>query len=212
MNAWVVRGLVLAALNVAVRAVVGFAIGQWPMQGTPIRLLSLLLVILAAGVWGYVDSRRDRAANPNSEDGADLLMLWLKAGVLGGLAAGALAWLIDKFPNFDLGDNPLFFELTAGAAFTILLIFVPGMTGVGIGRFLANRAEDKAASSAPQRTREPVGVGAGGYSESASHRDSSYDDSAYDDSIFPAQRRGDADAVTEEFPAVTDRSENGKST
>ncbi|WP_068273110.1 B-4DMT family transporter [Aldersonia kunmingensis] len=203
MNAWVVRGLVLAVVNVAVRALLGFGIGQWPMQGTPMRLLSLLVVILAAAGWGYVDAKRDRAAYPGEDEGADLTMLWLKAAILGGLAGGALAWLVDMFPSFDLGDNPLFFELTAGAAWTILLIFVPAMIGIGIGHFIARRAEDKAEESAPKHSREPVAVGASGaYGEAG----------GYDPSIFPTeQRQVDAEAPTEQFPAITDRPQDGKS-
>jgi hypothetical protein len=207
MNAWVVRGLVLAVVNVAVRALLGFGIGQWPLQGTPMRLLSLLVVILAAAAWGYVDAKRDRAEYPGDDDGADLTMLWLKAAILGGLAGGALAWLVDMLPSFDLGDNPLFFELSAGAAWTILLIFVPAMTGIGIGHFFARRAEDKAEASAPKHSREPVAVGAAGagaYGEAG----------GYDESIFPNQpaqhAHGDADAPTEQFPAITDQSRDGK--
>lgn len=205
MNAWVVRGLVLAVVNVVVRALLGFGIGQWPMQGTPMRMLSLLVVILAAAAWGYIDAKRDSAANPGSDEGADLTMLWLKSAILGGLAGGVLAWLVDLFPRFDLDDNPLFFELTAGAAWTILLIFVPAMIGIGIGHFLARRAEGKAEASAPEHSREPVAAGASGaYGEAG----------GYDESIFPTEsqaRHGDADAPTEQFPAITDERQDGKS-
>lgn len=215
MNAWLVRGLALAVLNVAVRALLGFGIGEWPTHGTPMRLLSLLVVIVAALVWGLLDARRDRAAHPGGSDqGTDLTMLWLKAGVLAGLAGGVIAWIVDKFPSFDLGDNPLFFELTAGAAFFILLTFIPAMAGVGIGHLLANRAEKKEPVRQRERSPEPVAVGAAGAYENES--------ADYDESIFPTHssgsddsgqhaRRGEADAVTEEFPAITDQSQNGRS-
>jgi uncharacterized protein YneF (UPF0154 family) len=214
MNAWLVRGLALAVLIVAVRTLLGFAIGEWPLHGTPMRLLSLLVVIVAALVWGLLDARRDRAANPGGSDqGTDLTMLWLKAGVLAGLAGGVLAWIVDKIGSFDLGDNPLFFELSASAAFFILLTFIPAMIGVGIGHLLANRAENKEPVRKRERSPEPVAVGASGGYENES--------SEYDESIFPSHssgseasshsRRGEADAVTEEFPAINDESQNGRS-
>lgn len=140
MTAWVVRGVLLAVLNVVARILLGFAIGQWPLSGSSLRWVALAVVVLAAAVWGFVDTRRDRRSGAN----ADLLILWLKAGLFGGVLAGALAWLADLLPVFDLGDNSLLFELTSGAAWTALLIFVPAMVGVGIAHHLENRRESKA--------------------------------------------------------------------
>lgn len=144
MNAWVVRGVALAVMHVVVRALLGFAVAQWPLQGGWLRWLGFAVVVLVAAAWGVVDGRADRRAYPDPDRGADLTILWLKAAVVGGLLAGVAAWLVDLVPGFDLGDNKLFFELTSGAAFTVLLIFVSGMLGIVIGRVLANRAIAKA--------------------------------------------------------------------
>ena len=143
MSAWILRGAVLAVLNVVVRIMLGFAIGQWPLSGSSLRWVALAVVVLAAAVWGFVDTRRDRRSGAN----ADLLILWLKAGLFGGILPGVLAWLVDRLPVFDLGDNSLLFELTSGAACTALLIFTPAMIGVGLAHHLESRRERKAVSA-----------------------------------------------------------------
>lgn len=137
MNAWVVRGLGMALIHVVLRSLLGIAITQWPLQGSAFRMISLVLVIIAALLWGWFDAARDRKKNPDPEHGADLTMRWLKASVLGGLLAGFGTWLADFFVNAT--DNPLFFELTSGAAFTVLLIFVPATLAVMVARMLQNR-------------------------------------------------------------------------
>lgn len=139
MNGWLVRGIGFALVVVIVRAVLGFAISTWPLHGSLLRILALVFVILVSVLVGFLDGRRDRLKYPDPERGTDLTILYLKAAVLGGLVAGALAWIIDQVPTFDLGDNALFFEMTSGAAFVVLLIFLPGMLGVTIGRWLAGR-------------------------------------------------------------------------
>uniref|UniRef100_UPI0024539C8E B-4DMT family transporter n=1 Tax=Nocardia wallacei TaxID=480035 RepID=UPI0024539C8E len=124
----------------------------WPPQGGGRRILCGSVLTAAVGAGGLLDGRGDRRANPDPErGGADLTMLWLKAGIAGGLGAGVVAWVLDFLPRFDLGDNGLGFELTAGASFIILLIFVPGMVGVALGRFLVGR-ETKKAEPAPPPT------------------------------------------------------------
>ncbi|QXN95804.1 B-4DMT family transporter [Nocardia iowensis] len=143
MNAWVLRAVVLGALVVFLRAVLGFAMVNWPTHGVWMRTLGLIVLVAAVLYWGLLDGRKDRAAQPDPERGSDLTLLWLKAAVAGGLGSGLGAWLLDWLPKFDLGDNGILFELTAGSAFIVLLIFVPALIGVGIGRILADRSSNK---------------------------------------------------------------------
>lgn len=143
MNAWVLRAVVLGALVVFLRAVLGFAMVNWPTHGVWMRMFCLVLIVAAVLYWGVLDGRKDRAAQPDPERGTDLTLLWLKAAAAGGLGSGLAAWIIDWLPKFDLGDNGILFELTAGAAFIVLLIFIPALIGVGLGRILADRSYNK---------------------------------------------------------------------
>lgn len=104
-------------------------------------------------------------------------MVWLKAAVLGGLAAGVVTWLVQLVVDFSVGQNTLFFELTSGAAFTILLIFIPATISVFLGRLLAGReAKKKLEASDAERDRERHDrhlVGAGSSSQSTSSQSTS---------------------------------------
>ncbi|MEG8179524.1 hypothetical protein GZH49_13395 [Nocardia terpenica] len=157
MNAWVLRATVLGALTVILRTVLGFAMIYWPTNGSWMRVLCLIVLLAAVVAWGLLDGRTDRRANPDPERGStDLTMRWLKAAIAGGLGAGILAWLLDFIPTFDLGDNGLGFELTAGASFIILLIFIPAMLGVTIGRFLITREAKKTAEASSEPAATPA--------------------------------------------------------
>lgn len=161
MNAWVLRAVALGALTIVLRTVLGFAMVYWPTSGSWMRILGLIVLLGAVIAWGVLDGRADRRANPDPEHGADLTMRWLKAAVAGGLGSGLVAWLLDFVPKFDLGDQGLLFELTSSASFIILLIFVPAMIGVALGRFLVGR-ESKNAPGKPDAevslNKEPAGV------------------------------------------------------
>ncbi|WP_280272888.1 B-4DMT family transporter [Nocardia wallacei] len=150
MNAWVLRAVALGVLTVVLRTVLGFGMIYWPTHGSWMRILCLIVLIAIVVAWGLLDGRGDRRANPDPDrGGADLTMRWLKAGIAGGLGGGVVAWVLDYLPKFDLGDNGLGFEITAGASFIILLIFVPGMVGVALGRFLVGRETKKAEPAPP---------------------------------------------------------------
>ncbi|AHH19327.1 hypothetical protein NONO_c45430 [Nocardia nova SH22a] len=150
MNSWVLRAIVLGALTVVLRTLLGFGMIYWPTNGSWMRIVCLVVLIVAGVAWGLLDGRGDRRANPDPErGGADLTMRWLKAGVAGGLGSGLVSWILDFLPKFDLGDNGLLFELTAGAAFIVLMIFIPAMVGVGIGRFLVGRDQRRSERSVP---------------------------------------------------------------
>ncbi|MGV9676730.1 B-4DMT family transporter [Nocardia sp. NPDC003482] len=147
MNSWVLRAAVLGALTVVLRILLGFGMIQSPTHGAWMRTLCLIVLIAAALLWGLADGRGDRRAHPDPDHGgADLTMRWLKAGVVGGLGSGLVSWVLDYVPKFDLGGNGLLFELTAGASFIVLMIFIPAMAGVALGRFLVGRAGRKAES------------------------------------------------------------------
>lgn len=152
MNSWVLRAVVLGALAVGLRVVLGFGMVYWPTHGNWMRILCLVALVVAGVLWGLLDGRADRRANPDPERGGeDLTMRWLKAAVVGALGSALASWLLDFVPSIDLGDNGALFEFTAGAAFIVLMIFIPAMVGVAVGRFLAGREQRKAGSS-------PVGV------------------------------------------------------
>ncbi len=157
MNAWLLRAVVLGALTVVLRTLLGFGMIYWPTQGGWMRVLCLIVLIGSGVAWGLADGRGDRRVNPDPErGGADLTMRWLKAAVAGGLGAGIVAWILNFVPTFDLGDNGLLFEVTAGAAFIVLLIFIPSMVGVAVGRYLMTREANKAAhAQAPVETATP---------------------------------------------------------
>ncbi|MEV4234280.1 MULTISPECIES: B-4DMT family transporter [unclassified Nocardia] len=145
MNGWVLRAIGLGALVVFLRAALGFAMVYWPTQGSWMRPLCLVVLLVAVVFWGVLDGRKDREVHPDSEHGSDLTILWLKTAVAAGLGSGAVSWLLDWLPRFDLGDNGLLFEMTAGASFIVLLVFIPGLIGIGIGRIIADRQINKSA-------------------------------------------------------------------
>ncbi|MEC3918177.1 B-4DMT family transporter [Nocardia sp. CDC160] len=148
MNAWVLRAVGLGALTVVLETLLGFGMMSWPTAGAWMRILCLIVLVGAVLAWGFLDGRADRQAHPDPEHGSDLTMRWLKAAIAGGLGAGLVSWILDFIPKFDLGDQGLLFNITSGAAWIILLIFIPSMLGVAIGRWLTGR-EKKSAPAAP---------------------------------------------------------------
>src|SRR5690606_32203708 len=98
------------------------------------------------------------------DEGDDLTMRWLAAGAVTGLVGGVLTWLVDAITPIPVGVTSLFFEITSGAAFTVLLVFLPAMAAVTLGRFFARRNERKTTRdddwSVHREHHAPVGVGA----------------------------------------------------
>ncbi|WP_330256562.1 B-4DMT family transporter [Nocardia sp. NBC_00565] len=160
MNGWVLRATALGALVVVLRAALGFAMVYWPTQGSWMRPLCLVVLVAAIVFWGVLDGRKDRQVHPDPEHGSDLTIRWLKTAIGAGLGSGAISWLLDFLPKFDLGDNGLLFELTASASFIVLLVFIPGLIGVGIGRIIADRRITKSANppvaQQPEAAATPV--------------------------------------------------------
>ncbi|WP_407443926.1 B-4DMT family transporter [Rhodococcus sp. (in: high G+C Gram-positive bacteria)] len=183
MKPWLVRGLGLSLVHVVVRALLGAALMQWPLQGSILRWLGLAVVILAAVVWAGIDGIRDRRAYPDPDDGEDLTMRWLAAGAVTGIVAGFLTWLVDTLTDIPIGVKSILFELTSGAAFTVLLVFLPAMAAVTAGRFFAGRGEktDESDRPASRQQREPATVASAPAADPAWRTD---------------------DAPTEVFPAV----------
>lgn len=217
MNAWVVRGLGMALIHIVLRSLLGIAITQWPLQGSSLRMITLVLAVLAAVLWGWFDAVRDRKKNPDPDHGADLTMRWLKASIMGGLLAGLGTWLVNLVPNINATQNPLFFELTSGAAFSVLLIFVPTMAAITITRLLQNRTgndgnneknHDHARAAVPA-----AGAGAGaadsGLGSEVLSLDQQHHDEQYAAQEYTGQDytgadydRGDPDADTTVFDSV----------
>lgn len=218
----------MAFVHVVTRVVLGIAITAWPLHGSLMRWLGIIVVVLAALVWAGIDGIRDARAHPAEGDETDLTMRWLKAAAVAGLLSGAVCWLVGAVSDIALGENSLFFELTSGAAFTLLLVFVPAMLAVAVGRFIAHRdaeKDERAAVAAPAQV--PVAVGAAGASEAVeqwSHEDQWSDESgdtgygfaegpysddtptevyqAYDETGQARHRTDDDAADTEVFRAV----------
>jgi hypothetical protein len=138
MRNWILRGLVFAAAMVVVRLIQGALINAWQTQAGLISIVLLLLFVIGVVVWGVLDGRADAKAQPDPDRRQDLAMTWLLAGLLAGVLSGAVAWLI-AIPYKALYTGGLINEVTTFAAFTALLVFLPGIVGVAVGRWRIDR-------------------------------------------------------------------------
>jgi hypothetical protein len=207
MKPWLLRGLGLAVVHVVVRVLLGAALIQWPLQGSILRWAGLAVVILAAVAWAGLDGIRDRRAHPDAEDGDDLTMRWLAAGAVTGLVGGFVTWLVDTVTAIPVGVKSLLFELTSGAAFTVLLVFLPAMAAVAVGRFLVRHdkpGDDDWSDHSNRPEREPAMASAG--LPTAGSVDGTGADSTRGIPGTEAWRNDEA--PTEVFPAVDPENHN----
>ena len=136
------RGLVFAGAMVVVRLVQGALINAWQTQAGLISIVLLLLFVIGVAVWGVMDGRADAKANPDPDRRADLAMTWLLAGLVAGILSGAVSWLIALFYT-AIYTGGLLNEVTTFAAFTALIVFLPGIIGVAVGRWRVDRQYEK---------------------------------------------------------------------
>ena len=138
MRDWMLRGLVFAGAMVVLRLVQGALINAWQTQSGLISIVLLLLFVIGVAVWGIRDGRADAKANPDPDRRQDLAMTWLLAGLVAGILSGAVSWLIAQFYS-AIYTGGLLNEVTTFAAFTALIVFLPGIIGVAIGRWRVDR-------------------------------------------------------------------------
>ncbi|SIR87575.1 B-4DMT family transporter [Williamsia sterculiae] len=136
MIAWLLRGLVMTGVHIAARVLLAIAVVESPLHGTAYKFFAVAVVILIALIWGGVDGILDARAHEEPDDYRDLLMRWLKAGLFTGLISAIVCYLLAQHVLAGMGDNGFFIELIAGGSFTALLVFIPAMAGVAVGRFL----------------------------------------------------------------------------
>lgn len=148
MTTWLPRGLVFAAGMVLLRLVQGTLINTYPTNAGLISLVLVVIFGLLALVWGFLDGTADARANPDPDRRRDLAMRWLLAGLVAGVLSGFVTFLISKvYPNvYAEGIVP---EVTTFAAFTALLVFLPAMLSVALGRALVDKRR-------PPQTRRRV--------------------------------------------------------
>jgi hypothetical protein len=138
MRDWMLRGLVFAGAMVVLRLVQGALINAWQTQSGLISIALLLLFVIGVAVWGIRDGRADATASPDPDRRQDLAMTWLLAGLVAGILSGAVCWLIAQFYT-AIYTGGLLNEVTTFAAFTALLVFLPGIVGVAVGRWRVDR-------------------------------------------------------------------------
>ncbi|WP_197516991.1 B-4DMT family transporter [Mycobacterium sp. E2699] len=138
MRTWMLRGLVFAAAMVVLRLLQGALINAWQTQAGLISVVLLILYVIGVVIWGVLDGRADAKAQPDPDRRQDLAMTWLLAGLFAGIVSGAVCWLIALFYQ-GLYTGGLINEVTTFAAFTALLVFVPGIIGVAVGRWRVDR-------------------------------------------------------------------------
>lgn len=208
MTNWLQRGLAFAAAMVVLRLIQGVLINTWESLAGLISLVLLVGFMIGVTYWGASDGRDDASANPDPDRRRDLAMTWLLAGLVAGIVSGAVAWLISLFDG-ALYVGGLLNELTTFAAFTALVVFVPAMGGVVLGRWLVDRGYAKVpqrhhglAAQDAQRADTDVfaAVSAGGAPATASAGGAP----------ATAAAAPVADWPTEEFPVATEESPTGE--
>ncbi len=124
-------------------------INAWQTQSGLISIVLLLLFVIGVAVWGVMDGRADAKANPDPDRRQDLAMTWLLAGLVAGVLSGAVSWLIALFYT-AIYTGGLINEVTTFAAFTALIVFLPGIIGVAVGRWRVDRQYEKEPREAPR--------------------------------------------------------------
>lgn len=138
MTTWLPRGLVFAAGMVFLRLVQGTLINASPTNAGTISFLLVLVFGVAAAIWGLLDGIADARANPDPDRRRDLAMRWLAAGLFAGALSGLLTSIIAMFDGAVYAEGPVT-EMTVFASFTALVVFVPAIFAVSVGRKLIDR-------------------------------------------------------------------------
>ena len=138
MRSWLLRGLLFAVGMVVVRLVQGTLINMYETKAGLISIVLVVLFGIAAFVWGLFDGRADAEIQEDPDRRRDLAMTWLLAGLVAGVLSGFVAWLISLVYR-NLYAEGLVSELTTFAAFTALVVFIPAVAAVAIGRWLVDR-------------------------------------------------------------------------
>jgi hypothetical protein len=133
------RGLVFAGAMVLLRLIQGAAINAWQTQSALISVVLLILFVIGVALWGIRDGRADATANPDPDRRQDLAMTWLVAGLIAGILSGAVSWLIAQLYD-KIYTGGLINEVTTFAAFTALIVFLPAILGVAVGRWRVDRS------------------------------------------------------------------------
>lgn len=138
MTTWLPRGVLFAIGMVLLRLVQGTLINANPTNAGIISLALCTLFGVAAFLAGLLDGLGDARANPDPDRRRDLAMRWLLAGLVAGVLSGLVTWIISRFYGGVYADS-LGPELIVFPAFTTLLIFLPAMFAVTLGRWIVDR-------------------------------------------------------------------------
>jgi hypothetical protein len=166
MTTWLPRGVLFAIGMVLLRLVQGALINANPTKAGIISLALCVLFGIAAFLGGLFDGMADARDNPDPDRRRDLAMRWLLAGLVAGVLSGLVTWIISRFYGAVYADS-FVPEVVVFPAFTTLLIFLPAMFAVALGRFLVDR-------------KRPL--------EHRHHRGSDVFDSVYDEDNDPSER------------------------
>lgn len=138
MTTWMLRGLVFAAGMVIARLVQGTLINSFETKAGLISFVIVVIYGVTSFIWGLFDGRSDAKDNWDPDRRRDLAMTWLLAGLIAGVVSGAVTWIASLLYPHVYVDS-IISEITTFAAFTALMVFVPAITAVAIGRLSIDR-------------------------------------------------------------------------
>ncbi|MFT4042496.1 MAG: B-4DMT family transporter [Gordonia sp. (in: high G+C Gram-positive bacteria)] len=147
MSSWLPRGLVMTAVHVIARVLLGVAVVHAPLHTSVWKTVAIAVVVFIALLWAGIDGIRDAHAHADPDDYDDLTVRWLQAGLLAGVLAGIICWILGRFVFAGIGQSGLFVEIIAGGSFTALLVFFPAFIGFSVGRWLVRRDQKKAVAN-----------------------------------------------------------------
>ena len=130
MRPWFARAVWMGVLHGAVQTGVAAVAVRSP-EATAVGPIALGLLIVAAVLWGAVDTLREL---PSAG------MQWFIAALVAGPFAGALGVIGSALLVDQTGQEALWVALTGGAAFTALLILAPAGLGMLLGGVLARKS------------------------------------------------------------------------
>ncbi|MFE3731257.1 hypothetical protein [Nocardia sp. NPDC059154] len=135
---WAVRGAAIGLLHCPIWLVLAATSALLPGLTTPLRWCAVLVVGAVPLLWAATESRFELLVKPAWPErlADDPTMAWVMVSIVAGAIAGLTGTSLGAVAHPRNFADSSIFEIVSGGTYTILLVLVPALTGLFLGRLI----------------------------------------------------------------------------